>query len=118
MSGKKGGTDDKPKLFTAGMAQLILWFVGLAVLFLYAWGLYAERTAPIQPVTGFHVSVAGAWVNLLFPVAVVLQSMLLMGGFALLIVGMIGDRKWTLPGLGLFSLGLGFMGVNYLISQY
>jgi hypothetical protein len=116
MPGKKGRakTEATPlKLVTPRQLYWVALLLGFAALFAYAFGLYLERTAPVDPVTGFHVSVAGAIVYMAYPVVSVVQTFILIGACAVLFSG----RKWRAQGLGLLVLGLGFMAVNYLVSQ-
>jgi hypothetical protein len=115
--GGAGKSEGKVSWPSSRLLYVFCWSLGFFMLGAYGWALYIERTAPINAVTGFHVSTAGAFVYLLYPVATVLQTILLLSGFWLMLMGMVGNRKWTLPGLGIFVLGAGFMLVNYLISQ-
>jgi hypothetical protein len=95
---------------------ILLWLLGLALAVVYAAAIVIERTAPLNPITHFHVSVAGSVLFFAYPVAVTLQIMLVLTGISLLVIGMIGPRKWVWAGFGILGLGLLFAALNYVVS--
>jgi hypothetical protein len=42
--------------------------------------------------------------------------MLVLTGISLLVIGMIGPRKWVWAGFGILGLGLLFAALNYVVS--
>jgi hypothetical protein len=96
---------------------ILLWLLGLAIAVVYAAGIAIERSAPVNPVTGFHMSIAGSLLFFAYPVAVTIQAMLFLTGLWMLVWGMISDRRLIWGGFGVLGLGFMYAALNYVTSM-
>jgi hypothetical protein len=94
----------------------LLLLIGLLVAIGYAVALAIERTAPINPVTGFHMSVAGSILFFAYPVAVTIQAVLFLMALWLFFWGIFNDRMLIWWAFGVLGLGFTYAALNYLVS--
>jgi hypothetical protein len=105
-----------PGFLSHKQGYIVFWLLGLGLLAVYATALYIERTAPVNPVTGFHVSFAGAYLLLFYPALSALQTVCWVVGLCLVCIGLIGKREWIAPGANVVVFALAMAILNYLTS--
>lgn len=84
---------------------VVFWIVATIFFGAYLTLIIMEQTAPLNPITGFHESVAGSYLFMADAPIALLSGMTVSAGLTMWLIGLLAHPEWKVPGTNILAFG-------------